>query len=74
MSAIHVIEYITGLGVFGLVYWLLDGILTEIKGVSNTDSPYTFILYVWAGVIIIYLIFGVVWLVRSYAEADIGGN
>lgn len=73
MSAIHVMEYIAGLGIFGFTYWLLDGIISLIKPVSSTDNPYTFILYVWIGVIIIYLIFGIIWLVRSYSELDVGG-
>jgi len=72
LSAIHIIEYLAGLGVFGLAYWLLNGIFNSIKGISLTTSPYNLILYIWTGTIIVYLIFGVIWLARMYSEPNGG--
>jgi len=74
MSAIHVIEYLAGIGFFGLTYWLLDGILDEIQPVSATDGPFDLMLYFWIGVIFIYLIFGGIWLARKYNEQEYQGG
>ena len=74
MSAIHVLEYIIGLAVFGFAYWIMDGIVQELKHVSLTTPPYNLIMYLWTGIIVIYLIFGAIWLARTYSEADSGGG
>jgi len=69
MGFIHVLEYIMGLAVFGFTFWLLDGIKVEIQiGTGVTGDVFDFMTYVWFGSIIIYLLFGGIWLVRSYAE------
>jgi hypothetical protein len=74
MSAIHVIEYLIGICFFGLTYWLLDGIQVEIQTASETGNLYDFMLYVWIGCIIIYLIFGGIWVVRRYNEPNMPGG
>ena len=72
MSAIHVLEYIIGLAIFGFAYWLLDGIVQILKGYSLTTPPYDLILYIWTGTIVVYLIFGIIWLARTYSEPEGG--
>ena len=77
MSFIPVIQYLAGLVVFGAVYWIMDGILTEIKGtgLAVAGDAYNLLLYLWVGIIIIYLIFGGWWVVRKYNERQyMGGN
>ena len=69
MSFVHVFEYLGGLAMFGFLYWLLDGIKESLEtAVSPSGDVYDLYTYVWTGAIIIYLIFGGIWLARTYAE------
>lgn len=69
MGFIHVFEYLGGLAVFGIVYWLLDGIKSSISvATSHSGDISDLYYYIWAGVVIIYLLFGGIWLARKYAE------
>ena len=70
MSAIYVLEYILGLGVFGFMYWLLDSIQHDISVASTKGDVFNFLGYAWTGLIIVYLIFGGIWLVRKYNERE----
>jgi len=70
MSFLPIVEYLGGLAFFGMAYWLLDGIKTEIQGVSETGNLYDLALYVWIGIVIVYLIFGGVWVVRKYSHRE----
>jgi hypothetical protein len=76
MSFIHVFEYIAGLGVFGMAYWLLNGIVESIEdGTNPSGDVYNLYMYVWVGAVIMYLIFGGIWVARKYAEKEYqGGN
>jgi len=74
MSALPVIEYLGGLCFFGLIYWLLDGIRVEIQTVSETGNVYDLAIWVWAGIVILYLIFGGIWVVRKYTEFEYRGD
>lgn len=71
MGLVYVMEYLMGLAFFGLGYWLLDGIQVELQTVSETGNVYDLALYVWIGIIIIYLIFGGIWVVRKYSEKEL---
>ena len=69
MGFIHVFEYLCGLAVFGFLYWILNGIKDEIQtAVAPSGDVYDLYLYVWTGSVIIYLLFGGIWLIRKYAE------
>lgn len=72
MSFIPVFEYLIGIGVFGFAYWLLNGILDTLIGtnISETGTTYTILFYIWAGAIIVYLIFGGWWMIRRYDESQ----
>ena len=74
MSMLHVLEYLGGLCFFGLIYWLLDGILVELQGVSETGNTYDLMLYIWIGIIVIYVLFGGIWVIRKYSEPEYGGG
>ena len=64
-SILYVFEYLAGFPVFGLVYWILNGILVEFKPVSVQDDVYLFANWMWSAAVIIYVIFGMFWLYRS---------
>jgi len=76
MSFVPVFQYLAGLGVFGIAYWFLNGLLTEFinTGVSETGNTYNLFSYFWIGIIFIYLIFGGWWLVRKYNEQQYRGG
>ena len=67
-------DYLFGLGVFGFLYWLLNGILVEIRPVSETGDLLTFANWLWWGAIVLYLIFGMFWLPRKVKEYPPGGG
>lgn len=71
-SFIPVLMYILGLGMFGFMYWLMNGILTSFidVGIHKTGNAYNLLSYIWVGIIIIYLVFGGIWLVRKYNERE----
>jgi len=72
MSFIPVIQYISGIGVFGFIYWLLNGILYEFIALSLqvSSDTWTLLLYIWVGILIVYLLFGGIWVVRKYTEPE----
>lgn len=72
MSFIPVLQYIVGLGFFGFLWWLTDGIIESFTatGIHESGDVWNLIQYVWIGIIFIYLIFGGIWLVRKYNEAQ----
>jgi len=64
--------YFIGLAVFGFIYWLLDGILDIFIATNVADTTtfncYDILLYVWAGIVVVYLLFGGIWLIRSFQK------
>ena len=76
MSAIPVLQYLGGLGVFGFVYWLMDNIVEEfmVLGIHETGNAYDFILYMWAAIVLVYMIFGGWWVIRKYNQQQYGGT
>ena len=72
MSAGPVIAYAVGIGVFGFVYWLLNGVLTLFIdiGYHQTGDVYNFLNYLWLGSLVVYLIFGGIWVARKYNELE----
>lgn len=72
MSFIPVLEYLAGLTVFGFVYWLMDGIMDNLRasGIGEGGSVYDLLFFLWAGILVVYMIFGGWWLVRKYNERE----
>ena len=69
MTAVrYVFDYMFGLGIFGLTYWLLNGILVEFRSVSSPGDVYDWGNYVWWGSLVVYLVFGAFWLPRKLKE------
>lgn len=48
----------------------MDSIMDTITalGIHETGNTYTLLMYMWTGVLIIYLIFGGWWVIRKYNE------
>lgn len=74
MSFLPVLAYLGGLAVFGFVYWIMDGIMTDFValGIAETGDVYTLLIYFWMGIVVIYLLFGGWWLIRMYNESAYG--
>ena len=72
MSFIPVLQYGIGIGFFGFIYWLLDAIMDEFVslGIHENGDIYTLLMYMWTGVLLIYLIFGGWWVIRKYNENE----
>ena len=63
-SVIYAFEYMLGLVFFGLFYWIFNGILVEFRAVSVQNDVYLFVNYLWAGSVVIYLVFGMFYFFR----------
>ena len=77
MSFLPVIEYLAGLTAFGFFYWIMNGVLDELRatGIQETGDVYTLLVhYLWVAILIIYLLFGGWWLVRKYDEHEYMGG
>lgn len=74
MSFLPVIEYLAGIGVFGFVYWVLDNIVDEFLavGVHRTGDVHDLLFYLWLGILVIYLVFGGLWVIREYNKPQRG--
>ena len=70
MSFTNIILYFIGLSVFGFLYWLLNGIvdILKVSGIHNTTdfTSYDLLMFIWGGLVVVYLIFGGIWMLRSY--------
>ena len=75
MNIFPVMKYILGLGLFGLIYWFLDGMLTYFIDVNVHTAGTTFnLLHAgWTFGLIVYLIFGGIWTIKAYTEHTPGG-
>ena len=72
MSFIPVFVYIVGIAVFGVTYYIIDGMLDAILSTNVGESGIVMdlFIYLWAGILIIYLIFGGWWMIRKYNETE----
>jgi uncharacterized membrane protein len=62
-SIIFVFDYFIGLGIFGIVYGILNGVVAGVRDssfVSNVVVDYANMM--WTGALIIYIIAGLFWL------------
>jgi len=58
-SSVYVFEYLAGLFFFGIMYWILNGILPAFADMSSTGYVFDLAGYIWKGAVLIYLIFGI---------------
>jgi len=64
-SVRYALEYGIGLAIFGLIYWLLDGILPAFSVISVQDDVYDMAMWSWRAAVVIYLLFGMFYFFRS---------
>jgi len=76
MSFIPVTQYLIGLGVFGFMYWLLDGIMDMFieVNVHTNGTTFNIIHAFFTGGLLVYVIFGGWWVIRKYNEKDTQGG
>ena len=67
-SVMYVFDYMFGIGMFGFMYWLLNGILVNFKPLSSTGTLFDWANYLWFGSLVAYLVFGAFWLPRKLKE------
>jgi len=70
-SALLVLEYIGGYFVFGLFYWILNGILMPLKDYSIDADLLAWCNLLWGGAIVLYMLLGAVYLFKAIKEFDI---
>jgi len=64
-SVLYAFEYLMGLAIFGLIYYLLNGILPEFALISTQDDVYQFANWSWNAAVVVYLLFGMFYFFRS---------
>jgi len=76
MSFIPIAGYLAGGGILGFVGWLLNGIMDEFidANITETGTVYTFVMYIWTAVFIVYWVFGGLWAIRKYNEKEYMGG
>jgi hypothetical protein len=67
-SILYVLEYFAGFPIFGLIYWILNGILVDISVVSTNSVVTDFSSMIWTGSLVIYIIVGALWLPSKIKE------
>ena len=71
-SVFYAMEYLIGIPIFGLVYWVLDGILPTFSTVSTQGTVYNFAWYMLDATIVIYILFGMFYFYRRIKTWTIG--
>lgn len=68
---LYVLDYIFSFGVFGLVYWLCDGLLSIFIaiGIHTTGNTWDLLNYYWVGSIVVFVVFSAIWVVSKYNES-----
>lgn len=62
------LDYFLGLGLFGGLYWFLNGLIVDLKPYAEDAELITLANWIWAGALILYLILGAFWLPRVLKE------
>jgi len=63
-----VFDYLLSFGIAGFLFWILNGILIELRVFSTTGDVYDLGNYLWSGALVIILVFGAFWFIRSLKE------
>ena len=67
-SVLYALDYLFGFVIFGIAYWVLDGIMVEFQVYGTGSIVYNFAHMFWTGAIIVYIILGVFWLPSRIKE------
>lgn len=65
-SALPVLAYLAGIVVFGMVYWFMNLLHIDLRFVSLQGNPFGLITFTWTAIVIVYIIFGAIWLIKQY--------
>jgi len=73
-NASNVFLYLIAFPVFGFIYWLLDNIMNVMEATNIADTTsftvWDFLMFVWYGIVVVYVIFGGIWLVKSFSSQE----
>ena len=73
-NAGNIFLYIIGIIVFGIIAWLLNGMMDMFIAANIADTTtfncWALLRYVWAGLPIVYILFGGIWLIRSFQSRE----
>ena len=64
-SVLYAFEYMLGIPFFGISYWVLNGLLIDLRVMSVTDTVYQYANLIWAGAVVVYMIFGIFYFIRQ---------
>ena len=76
MSAAPALSYIIGIGIFTMAGYFLNNI-KEIfvnSGIHQTGDVFSLMQYIWAGMFIIFLVGGGIYVIRRYSERQYQGG
>jgi len=72
-AALYALDYLGGLAIFGLAYYVLNGILVEFQLIGTDNLVTEYANMFWTGALVIYLVLGLFWLPRVLKEWREGG-
>jgi len=64
----RVFDYMFAIPLFGMMLWVLSGIIVEFRPLSETGAVYDFANYIWYGAPIVFLVFGAFWFLSILKE------
>ena len=67
-SVFHAFDYLIGLIVFGFGWGIFNTVIIVFFPLAISDTLYAYANFVWAGALMVYLIFGPFWLWNKMRE------
>lgn len=64
----YAMDYIIGLGLFGLIWGILNLIYVPLTALKSPGDLLTIANVMWTGSLVVYLVFGAFWLPRKIKE------
>jgi hypothetical protein len=75
MSWVPFFEFFAVVGVYGFLYWLMNGIVSEVLSLALEGDALTFMLMAWHATPIFVLLAGGIWLLTVMQKrTPMGGN
>lgn len=63
-AVMYAFEYMLGIPIFGITYWILNGILVDLRVMSVQDTVFSYANYIWAATVVFYILFGIFYFLR----------
>ena len=67
-SVFYAFDYLIGLVVFGFLYGILNLIVFPFANLDSSDSLHDYVLMIWYGALVVYLVFGPFWFWNKLKE------